>query len=145
MLAAARKLQGVASTSTTTNILAGIEYELAQNPYGDLLSYKSTQTAHFYKDVEGKVVNRYQKPLSLYLQLLKMFASPGSVVLDATMGTGSLEVAAMESDAPRGLEFIAVDKNEYQMRNAENRLKAVCTRPTSLADVQVDVVEESRS
>ena len=121
-----------------------ITNELQKNPYGDLVEYKSTQAGHFVKDSDGGVVNRYQKPLSLYLQLLKMFCHPGTIVFDATCGTGSLEVAAMEADAPADLKFISFDKNKYQFEQATYRLQKTCTRPTSTEDLSVDVAEEQK-
>ena len=122
--------------------LATVNAELAKNPYCDLLEYRSTAECHFTTDVNGKRVNRYQKPLCVYLQLLKMFAHPGATVLDLTMGTGSLELAAMEPSAPRNLIFIAYEKNEYQIKNAELRLIAARIKPTDKAKVLVDVQEE---
>ena len=116
---------------------------LAKNPYNDLLSYKSTTDGQFIKDKDNATVNRYQKPLGLYLQLLKMFAAPGALVLDATCGTGSLELASMEVDAPSNLEFISFEKNLYQATNCVARLERSCTKPTSELDVMVDAKSES--
>ena len=107
-----------------------------------MLSYKSTTEGQFYKDSDGDIVNRYQKPLGLYLQLLKMFALPGILVLDATCGTGSLELAAMEKDAPIGLEFVAYERNAYQVKNCLARLQQSCCKPTSEHDVMLDVISE---
>ena len=123
--------------------LSQIEALLAKNPYNDLLSISSTKKSHFYEDREGELVNRYQKPLSLYLQLLQMFAMPGTLVLDATCGTGSLELAAMEKEAPSGLEFVAFERNLYQHTNASTRLQLSCIKPTSEDDVMVDVISET--
>jgi DNA modification methylase len=124
--------------------LQQINQELQKNPYGDLLEYKSTQPGHFLKDSSGAVVNRYQKPLCLYLQLLKMFCLPGTVVFDATCGSGSLELAAMEASAPADLKFISFDKNKYQTEQATIRWHKACTLPTSTHDLTVDVIEEEK-
>ena len=122
--------------------LQDLNTELARNPYCDLMQFRCTQTSHFVKDETSFVVNKYQKPLSLYYQLLKMFAHPGAVVVDMTMGTGSLEIAAMEADAPKGLEFISFEKNSYQFQHARRRLEKACTKPTDAGAVEVDVQEE---
>ena len=84
----------------------------------------------FFKDPQAKRVNPYQKPLGLYLQLLKMYCMPNSTVVDLTFGSGSLELAAMELTAPPGLRFIAFEKNAYQATNGMSRLKAACVPPT---------------
>jgi len=109
------------------------------------MSIASTKKGHFVVDVAGQTVNRYQKPLSLYLQLLQMFALPNTVVLDATCGTGSLELAAMEKAAPSGLEFVAFERNRYQHQNATTRLETACVKPTSQDDVMLDVDAETHS
>ena len=109
------------------------------------MSIASTKKGHFVVDVAGQTVNRYQKPLSLYLQLLQMFALPNTVVLDATCGTGSLELAAMEKAAPSGLEFVAFERNRYQYENATTRLESACVKPTSQDDVMLDVDAETHS
>ena len=132
-------------TQVVTDTLAKVTEELAKNPYSDILMHYGTQIPHFIKDASQETVNKYQKPLSLYLQLLKMFASPGTFVLDATCGTASLELAAMEETAPKKLEFIAFERNLYQAEHASIRLKRSCTKPTSPSDIHVDVVMETYS
>ena len=123
--------------------LTKINAALSTNPYNDVLSYKSTKEGEFFKDSDGDIVNRYQKPLGLYLHLLKMFALPGTLVLDATCGTGSLELAAMEKEAPSGLEFVAFERNAYQAKNCLARLQQSCCKPTSEHDVMLDVIAET--
>jgi hypothetical protein len=118
-----------------------VELELSKNPYNDMLLYNSTQEGQFIKDA-GNVVNRYQKPISLYLQLLIMFALPNSVIVDATGGTGSLELAAMEKTAPRDLTFLSFERNHFQYKNMELRLGKSCVRPTSVATVMPDATME---
>ena len=135
----------VIQNQVVTDALARVTDELAKNPYSDILPHFSTQIPHFIKDAGQDTVNKYQKPLSLYLQLLKMFASPGTVVLDATCGTASLELAAMEESAPKKLEFIAFERNLYQADHASIRLKRSCTKPTSENDIHVDVMMETYS
>ena len=96
----------------------------------------------FYKDADHKVVNPYQKPLALYLQLVKMYCMPNAVVLDLTFGSGSLELAAMEVGAPAGLRFIAFEQNEDQATNGIGRLKASCVPPTDDNSRQPDASSE---
>ena len=116
--------------------------ELSKNPYSNQLLYKSTAERHFIKDEKYQRVNKYQKPIGLYLRLLKMFAMPGALVLDATMGTGSLELAAMEPDAPSRLNFLSVEKNSYQQTGATKRLERSCVIPTAPNLYQLDAQEE---
>ena len=111
-------------TTVVAKALSTVKDELKKNPYCSVLKYNSTPKNHFIKDAENNVVNRYQKPLSLYLQLLKMFAPPGSTVFDFTMGTGSLELAAMEPSAPRELEFVAFERNPDQIKHEQLRLES---------------------
>jgi DNA modification methylase len=99
---------------------------LANNPYSQILSYSGTPIGNFYVDSQKKIVNKYQKPLCLMLQLLQMFVAPESLVIDATCGSGSLEIAALEPEAPPGLKFISFDFNDYQVKNATERWKATC-------------------
>ena len=123
--------------------LTVIERQLAKNPYSAAIQLKSTQATHFRKDEDGNRVNRYQKPLSLYDLLLKMFALPNSTVLDATCGTGSLELAALERGAPTNLTFLAFERNSYQSKHAGIRWQKACTPPTSANDLTVDVAWEN--
>jgi len=125
--------------------LNAVQEELRQNPYNDMLTFNSVSEGQFYKDKGQAVVNRYQKPISLYVRLLKMFAFPGALVLDATCGTGSLELAAMEPDAPSGLQFIAFEKNKYQAEYCTSRLERSCTKPTNKGDILIDATGEKLS
>ena len=102
------------------------------------------QTSLFYKEsaTAGSIVNPYQKPLKLYLQLLQMFVLPGSHVLDLTCGVGSLELAAMEITAPYGLTITAFEKNHYQFDHATTRLKNSCVVPLRLDDIMPDADSE---
>ena len=116
--------------------------ELRKNPYTNMLQYNGLPGNMFYKDPQAKRVNPYQKPLGLYLQLLKMYCMPGSTVVDLTFGSGSLELAAMELSAPSGLKFIAFEQNTYQASNGVSRLKAACVPPTDDSTVQPDASSE---
>ena len=89
------------------------------------------KTKHFLKDSKNEIVNKYQKPLRLYLQLLQMFVPPHSTVIDATGGTGSLEIAALEPGAPKGLSFITFENNEYQHGHFARRLENCCKTKSS--------------
>ena len=135
-------MQNPRSLAVAQDLLNNVGETLANNPYNDLLSYKSTQTGQFFVDVDGNMVNPYQKPISLYFQLLNMFALPDAVILDATCGTGSLELAAMEPNAPSGLEFVAYERNLYQVKHCVMRLQRSCTKPTSPDLVMVDMAGE---
>ena len=123
--------------------LSKIQELLAKNPYSEAIQMKSTQVSHFFRDEAHNTVNRYQKPLGFYLLLLKMFAMPNTTVFDATCGTGSLELAACEVDAPNNLTFVAFERNKYQSKHAAIRWQKACTPPTSALDVSVDVAMES--
>ena len=112
--------------------------QLETNPYSDVLKYRSTKSKHYFKDKDDAIVNKHQKPISLYLQLLKMFATPSTVVLDATAGTGTLTLAALELQAPQGLQIVAFERNQYQADNCVQRLERSCITPTSLDGVLVD-------
>ena len=116
--------------------------DLRKNPYNNILQYNGLPGNCFYKDADHKVVNPYQKPLGLYLQLVKMYCMPDAVVVDLTFGSGSLELAAMEVGAPKGLRFIAFEKNEYQATHGINRIKAACVPPTDDSTVQPDASSE---
>lgn len=124
------------------NVVANINAYLATNPYSDQLKFKSVTQHHFFKDKDGKTANKYQKPIGLYYRLLKMFAMPSSVIIDATCGSGSLELAAMECDAPNELEFVAFDINAYQITNCVARLERSSIKPTSKHDVMLDATAE---
>ena len=122
-----------------------INADLKLNPYLNQLEFNSLRADLFLKDSEQKVVNPYQKPLALYLRLLKMFCMPGATVLDLTFGTGSLELAAMEPDAPPNLRFIAFEENQYQAMNGFARLQRACVPPTSEESSVPDVKSESQT
>ena len=122
--------------------LAEISMYLKTNPYVNILEYKSLAANLFYKDKDGNVVNGYQKPLRLYLRLLRMFALPGATVLNLTFGTGSLELAAMETSAPANLRFISFEQNAYQYRNGWDRLKKACVPPSDMAAMLPDAESE---
>jgi DNA modification methylase len=103
--------------------LVGINNFLNTNPYAQLIQMPATKAHHFFTDKEGNKVNPYQKPLSLYNLLLRLFVQPGAVVVDATTGTGALELAAMERTSPSKLRIVAFEKNTYQFDAASYNLK----------------------
>ena len=119
-----------------------VQTDVLQNLYCDVFSYPSLNMTDFWRDTDKKVVNPYQKPLALYLRLLKMFAMPGSTVLDVTCGTGSLEVAALERTAPGNLHIVVIDKNVFQFNECKRRLGSVCVEPVDKNNVQPDVESE---
>jgi DNA modification methylase len=121
-----------------------LEGELSRNPYSDVISCPRTVQAHKFKDTKDNAVpcNPYQKPLRLYLQLLKMFVLPQSSVFDGTCGSGSLELAAMEVSAPHDLTFYSYDKNKYQCDNAMSRWSESCLVPKFDHKIMVDVAME---
>ena len=108
------------------------------------MEFPSLQTSLFYTEnsTGAQIVNPYQKPLKLYLQLLQMWVLPGSYVLDLTCGVGSLELAAMELSAPANLSIIAFEKSHYQFEHATSRLKGSCVVPTRLEDIRPDAESE---
>ena len=102
---------------------ASLKEWLGRNPYCDLLKYNSVQSGQFFKTKTGDVLNPYQKPIRLYLRLLLMFVPPNAVVIDATGGSGSLELAALEPSAPANLKFITFEQNPFQFEGLLDRLR----------------------
>ena len=119
-----------------------LKSDLRANMYCSVFEYKRVPSKNFYKDAGQGVVNPYQKPIRLYVRLLKMFAAPGAVVLDCTMGSGSLELAAMESGVPSDLHILAFEKNEYQMTHAHKRLTSAVSKPSTSVPLELDALEE---
>lgn len=69
---------------------------------------------------EGKTVHPTQKPVALMEYLIKTYTSEGETVLDATMGSGSTGVAAMNTNR----KFIGIEKDEGYFEVAKNRIYA---------------------
>jgi hypothetical protein len=136
-------VQGALPGVLNTNAVTGINQLLGKNLYRDVMSFKKVQSGQFFKDTHGNTVNKYQKPIGLYHRLLQMFAFPNSIILDATCGTGSLELAAMEINTVENLSFVAFEKNAFQSRNCVDRLQRSCTKPTSLDDLMIDEMGET--
>lgn len=76
----------------------------------------------FKKDATNK--NRLhptQKPVALLEYLIKTYTSPGEVVLDNCMGSGSTGEAAINT----GRKFIGIEKDEHYFNVAKERIRGV--------------------
>ena len=60
-----------------------------------------------------------QKPVDICEYFIKTYTSPGAVVLDVFMGSGTTAIAAMNT----GRQFVGFEKNEEYFKTAEQRIK----------------------
>lgn len=82
----------------------------------DVLQFEFPK-AGFYKDVE-KVDHPTQKPVDLLEYLIKTYTNEGEVVLDATIGSGSTAVAAINTNR----KFIGYELDEKYFEIAQKRI-----------------------
>lgn len=68
--------------------------------------------------VEGRTIHPTQKPVPLLEYLIKTYTDEGDTVLDATMGSGSTGVAALNT----GREFIGVEQDATYFEIAQSRI-----------------------
>jgi site-specific DNA-methyltransferase (adenine-specific) len=80
----------------------------------------------------GRVWHPTQKPVALGRYLIRMFTSPGDVVLDNAFGSGSFLVAA----ALEGRKFIGIEKNEEVHLFKEERIDYIDVAKRRLAEVE---------
>lgn len=66
-----------------------------------------------------------EKPLSLMRELIELFTSPGDLILDPFMGSGTTGVACLQM----GRRFIGIESQEHYFNLACKRLKAAYSQP----------------
>jgi len=71
-----------------------------------------------------------QKPVELYVQLIKTFAKPGDKIIDTHLGSGSSRIAAYNL----GFEFVGCEIDEDYYNSMEERFRAECLGETRLAN-----------
>ena len=92
--------------------------------------YTSTKTGYpsdiLYFDVVHNVgrINTTQKPVDLLEYLIKTYTNEGELVLDATIGSGSTAVAAINT----GRHFIGFELNKHCFKAAQKRIAEVLER-----------------
>lgn len=67
----------------------------------------------------GKTLHPTQKPVDICEYFIKTYTSPGAVVLDIFMGSGTTAIAAMNT----GRQFVGFEKNEEYFKTAEQRIR----------------------
>ncbi|ODT74347.1 MAG: cytosine methyltransferase [Pelagibacterium sp. SCN 64-44] len=83
----------------------------------------------------GRVWHPTQKPVALGRYLIRMFTSPGDVVLDNAFGSGSFLVAA----AIEGRRFIGIEKNEEVHLFKETKIDYLKVAKERLAEVEASM------
>ena len=109
--------------------LKGDRKQVYENPTGkrypiDVLQFysMSTHTNHFS-------IHPQQKPVPLLEYLIKTYTNEGELVLDATMGSGSTGVAAINTNR----RFIGFEKEKNFFEIAQKRInEAIAKREQSL-------------
>lgn len=86
----------------------------------------------------GRVWHPTQKPVALGRYLIRMFTSPGDVVLDNAFGSGSFLVAA----ALEGRRFIGIEKNEEVHLFKEERIDYMKVARLRLAEVEAAIKQK---
>lgn len=87
-------------------------------------NYVSTETGYpsdvlFYDVVpHSQKINATQKPTELLEYLIKTYTDEGDVVLDATIGSGSTAIAAINTNR----HFIGFELDSQQFNSAQNRI-----------------------
>lgn len=100
----------------------GIRYPI------DIINFSQPVAVYFGK-MSGEVVHPNQKPTDLLEYLIKTYTNEGELVLDATMGSGSTGVAAINT----GRRFIGFETEEKFFATATKRIEdAVAEREQSL-------------
>ena len=78
---------------------------------------------------KGEIYHPQQKPVDLLEYLIKTYTNEGETVLDATMGSGSTGVAAINT----GRDFIGIEKEQNFFEISEKRItEAIAKREQSL-------------
>ena len=71
-----------------------------------------------YYPRDRPVLHPAQKPVALLRRFVELYTQPGQTVLDATMGSGSTGVAALQA----GRNFIGIELDEHYFNVAADRL-----------------------
>ena len=69
----------------------------------------------------GKRIHPTQKPLELFRELVRKHSSPGDLVIDPFLGSGTTGVAALEE----GRTFAGCDIDEYYVEAAKSRMRSL--------------------
>ena len=80
----------------------------------------------------GRVWHPTQKPVALGRYLIRMFTSPGEIVMDNAFGSGSFLVAA----AMEGRRFIGIEKNEEVHLFKQDRIDYIAVAQERLKEVE---------
>jgi hypothetical protein len=119
-----------------------LEEELTKNPYTKVMTNVPTKISKCH-DMDGKIVNRYEKSITMYSRIMLMFLQPDApILMDMTFGTGTTAVAALEP-FPVGFQIDTVlgfDSNPYQRLNARQRLTKLGAPISDLSDINVDTL-----
>ena len=67
----------------------------------------------------GKRIHPTQKPLDLFRELIRKHSSPGDLVIDPFLGSGTTAVAALQEDR----RFAGCDIDEFYIEAAKTRLR----------------------
>lgn len=67
-------------------------------------------------------IHPHQKPLSLYLWILKNYAKPGDKIYDSHLGSGSSRIAAYKM----GFDFYATEIDKEYFNAQDKRFKEEC-------------------
>jgi site-specific DNA-methyltransferase (adenine-specific) len=82
-------------------------------------------TFYHNKNSGGKHEHPAQKPLPLIRELIELFSSPGEIILDPFMGSGTTGVACIQL----GRQFIGVEQNEEYFDIACKRMAEAYSQP----------------
>ena len=77
-----------------------------------------TSVICFSKDVQHSAIHPTQKPVALIKWLIKTYTSPGNIVLDNCMGSGSTAIACIST----GRKFIGFEKDVKYWISAKQRI-----------------------
>ncbi len=102
-----------------------------------------------YKDIDGQVVNPYQKPPELAAWLVSFLCIPGSTVLVIGAGAGGGEVLGA---LLRGCNVVGIENNKVQYNSlhrhllqVKDSLRADQVRVDAALSVEQDSIPESQA
>lgn len=78
-----------------------------------------TQVWKFQRDCLKSNLHQTQKPLLLCEELVKTFSNEGDTILDNTMGSGTIGVAALKNNR----KFIGIEKDDNYFKIAKDRIE----------------------
>lgn len=87
------------------------------------------------KDRNGKKVHSTQKPEKLLTQIILASTRPDDIVLDPFFGTGTTGAVAKKL----GRKFIGIEREEYYIHYAEERIAEVQTEIDQYSDLSLEV------